>query len=161
MEANANILNGKMLTSLGYTNWNSDNFPIKEGVWTPKLTGMSIPGNHVYTNQIGKFWRFEKLVFVRCYLVTSTLDETISGILQITGFPFAASADSVFAMNPTDLRGISVPDNYTLEINHVGVAATLQRSFIGATNQARANITASDLQGPRIDVGFTGYYIMN
>ena len=63
----------------------------EEGSWTPVLSDGS--NNATTSIGVGRYEKIGRLVFWRCYLVTSSLG-SVTGALRITGLPFTSSSDT-------------------------------------------------------------------
>lgn len=65
----------------------------EEGTWTPTLTGTFVAGTFTYAVREGYYVKIGQLVFVSFSVVLSAISVSPTGsFMQITGFPFVASA---------------------------------------------------------------------
>ena len=97
------------------------------GIWTPTLT-FATPGDLVvvYSLRTGTYTKIGGLVYLKMILATSTFTHTTaSGLLNITGLPFAAAAGGIGQM---EFQGITKA-GYT--------------QFVFAVNGSELNIGAS------------------
>lgn len=81
----------------------------EEGTFTPAVIGESTAGSATYTRQTGRFTRLGRLVFVQIRLLWT--GHTGSGVLRITGLPYAAA--QVYTMRAVPSATGAALDAYT------------------------------------------------
>ena len=109
------------------------------GTWTPTLT-FATPGDLVvvYSLRTGTYTKIGGLVYVKMILATSTFTHaTASGLLTITGLPFAASAGGIGQM---EFQGITKATYtqfiFTVNGSDLSVAASGSGVSLGNVNAA-------------------------
>jgi hypothetical protein len=117
-----------------------------EGTWTPVLT-FATPGDLsvVYTNQVGFYTKIGRLVTVGFRVLTSTFTfTTASGILEITGLPFAANSLSGAIYVGGCVFGGITKAGFT-QVNPQVNASDNKITFVAsASGSAASNVSASD-----------------
>lgn len=84
----------------GSTSRSLSNFD--QGTFTPVILGASTAGTGTYSTQTGRYQRVGRTVFVEMYIVWTA--HTGTGIVQISGIPFAANA----AVTGYPMQGVSI-----------------------------------------------------
>ena len=106
-----------------------------ESTWTPVLT-FGTPGDLsvVYSNQVGRYTRIGRMVFLSFRITTSTFTHTTaSGACTITGAPFSAAA-SIEHVGPLVYQGITQASSKDIRLRIQSGSATIDllRSESGA-----------------------------
>lgn len=61
---------------------------IEQGLWTPKLIGAEVEGEHDYATQVGTYYKIGKFVICMFQIVLTSKDSNMSGVVRISGLPF-------------------------------------------------------------------------
>lgn len=119
----------------------------EEGIWTPTLT-FATPGNIsvAYTTQYGTYTKIGRGVTVNLNIVTSTFTHTTaSGILQVTGLPFAMKTQvGYFPAGAGCITGYTKA-NYTSVAVIGGSAVTFLVFNASGSGQTHATLVAADM----------------
>ncbi len=65
-------------------------FYVETGIWTPRLIGADVAGNHTYSIQQGKYRLYSNEVHVWAQLKLTIKDSAMSGVIRIRGLPFSS-----------------------------------------------------------------------
>jgi len=88
-----NEINGNLNTHLADLTTDSNGvhgLKVEEGTWTPYATGDELSNANVYSSQIGKYYKINKLVIVEFKIQATSVSGMTSGTLRIRGLPFVA-----------------------------------------------------------------------
>lgn len=88
-------INGKPIAGSASTE------PVVTGTFTPFLRGSSVAGTPTYVNNVGKYTKIGKLVFITGFIEINA-KTGIAGFAQISQLPFPMSVDSFFK-NPIQI----------------------------------------------------------
>ena len=61
---------------------------IEQGLWTPKLIGAEVEGEHDYATQVGTYYKIGKFVICMFQIALTSKDSNMSGVVRISGLPF-------------------------------------------------------------------------
>lgn len=133
----------------------------EEGTWTPAIT-FATAGDLavVYSVQVANYTKIGKLVVASLNITTSTFTHTTaSGVLQITGLPFAAQGGGVAMFGCGAVQGITLA-NYGTFSARVGSGAQLATVRASGSAQTEADITAANMPtGGTVRLEFTIMYM--
>ena len=128
------------------------------GFWTPVLKGSTVAGEHTYLQQEGSYTKFANVVIARfdIRIPVASLDQAMSGNLQIHGLPIARlSGSRALERSAVEYGNLTLGENYT----SVCLAAQGGESFLGLYKQGNGvgnnYVKASDLTVGQ-DVVFRG-----
>jgi hypothetical protein len=65
----------------------------EEGTWTPVFRGGTTAGSYTYSTQVGKYTKIGNKVTVTATLLDITTSAAGTGIIEISGLPFAQTSD--------------------------------------------------------------------
>lgn len=110
----------------------------EEGSWTPVIGGSGGTSGQTYTTQVGHYVKIGSFVMLTCE-VTLSVKGTITGNVQIQGFPF-----SVHGSGPNAAVGLGWSSLATTWVSVVAVpaAGSALASVVGATVAAASNLTS-------------------
>lgn len=60
----------------------------EQGLWTPKLIGAEVEGEHDYAIQVGTYYKIGKFVICMFQIALTSKDSNMSGVVRISGLPF-------------------------------------------------------------------------
>lgn len=131
---------------------------VVRGVWTPTLIGTTTAGSHTYAEQVGRYARIGKVVFVEFFLVLSAKDGTMAGDVRVAGFPFTLSSDSLTpGIAVSFFRTIDLTAGYS-QICLRGVPSTKQFSLLQAGDNVSEIAIAAAGIGNASGIGGSGLY---
>lgn len=85
-----------------------------EGTWVPGISTTGTVGTPSYSSQNGKYVRVGNLVFIECALGVSSWAGSPTGVMDITGLPFAVFASSIYGYWLAEGVNLTVPANQIL-----------------------------------------------
>ena len=132
----------------------------EEGTWTPVLRGGTTAGTYTYDSQIGIYSKVGNIVHLTCNLNNIDTSSAGSGILQITGLPFAAKSGTGTAQGPMRLSHFNVVDSATtiqVSLNANSSTATLTETRDAL---AAASLSVTDRMNEFSDIYFSLTYFV-
>lgn len=85
------------------------------GLWTPRLEGKVVAGDHTYLTQRGSWYRVtDELVLVQFHIKLSAKDPLMNGAVKITGSPFTRNQipSENYGIQWATVAGIIMPPDY-------------------------------------------------
>jgi hypothetical protein len=70
---------------------------VEEDTWTPAFVGSTTAGSNTYSEQVGKYYKIGKLVFLSGRIALSTKDGAMAGNVRISGLPFTSETSGAMA----------------------------------------------------------------
>jgi hypothetical protein len=127
------------------------------GTWTPVIGGATSTSGQSYTTQIGTYTRIGRLV-VAHYEVTLSNKGTITGDVQLQGFPFAPSGEAVWMQAYWDQLSTTVL-TFTCRLFGGGTVAALYKLSAAATASYAAPMQAADVSNTTRLLGTVVYEV--
>lgn len=128
-------------------------FPImfeQYGTWTPTITGSGGSTGQVFSEQIGRYIKLGRLVFVYYRVALSTLG-TITGAVQVNGLPFySAPTGNALPFGAVQWNNLST--NWILIQNYVTASSNslILSGATAATTGAVINLVQADLSNTTV-----------
>ena len=130
------------------------------GAWLPTWTGSATAGSYTYTNQFGEYYIISNFVFLTGRISISAITVAPTGVLQIGGLPYTASAQGSNisgSMAAGEWGGLTLTAGYTYVSGNIAsnsIVITLRQSGSGL---AAGNIGVAGL-GATASMIFSAVY---
>lgn len=87
---------------------------IEEGNWTPTFVGSTTAGTNTYSEQVGRYYKIGKSVYISGRIALSAKDGTMAGNVRISGLPFTSESSGAMAGINIALASLfDLPAGYT------------------------------------------------
>lgn len=118
----------------------------KISTWTPTVQGtVTAGGPHTYAAQAGFYVRIGDLVWLSCFVQTSSLGSAMSGNVQVAGLPFASiPTTNLTARLSIDPYLITFPANYTYLIGKIAANSSVILIGCAGSNQSSGSIPVAN-----------------
>lgn len=129
---------------------------IEEGLWTPAIVGLTVAGNHTYTQQEGYYYKTGKKVYINGKVRILTKDIEMSGYVLIRGLPFVPSKFSGGTIAEIGNINLGTHQQFALYVSEF----TTLHLFKISTNSGANNVIATDIADDSY-VYFSAEYLTN
>lgn len=133
----------------------SDTFTTyEEGTFTPTITGKTSAGTTTYSQQIGRYTRLGRVVFIEASVIWTAATGT--GVVILGGLPFTVNLN--FAFYPASFYSSSFLIATATEIQPIFIASTNTLEIYGSIVNTGAQINSSLAANTNTNAYICGFY---